>query len=224
MSPQQSPAEFFKKYQKPILIGAAALVVVLLFSGWLVKKSVTLKGNRTEAELTSQYNDNIGQLSTCITTSRQAAGVALQQTKAFDLIIEDAVSGRYQDNSSADGVGRGLLFSAIQENYPDLTKVGGTFDKVMEVVVGCRKDYQQYQEKLQLRLAEFDKWRNGTFLASIFGDFPNDNLVAESGSEILRGQDAYDKMRHMVSTSAAQRAYQSGTLEEEDPFAPSDGG
>ena len=201
-----------------LLLAAAGVVVVLLIIFFSIKVHITNAGNTKEQDLNAQYNTNIGQLSNCITQIRETAGVAKGQTAAFDEIMLDAVKGRYDQGSTAQ-VGQGALFSAIHEAYPDLTQLGKTFDNVMTVVRGCRQDYQDDQAKLQDMIAKFEQWRTGHFwVRHLGGGFPNDNLIAQKGSEVLHGKDALDQMRVIVVVSDATNAYQTGELTPEDPF------
>ena len=202
-------------------IGAIALVLVLLVSWFALSNSVTNTGNKHEADLNAQYLDNQNYLSDCITKIRESASIVKGNTAAFDQIMTDAVKGRYDDpNSSAQGaVGRGQLFSALSEQYPDLSGNTQLFDKMLTVAVGCRTDYRGKQSAMASKLQAYDTWRTGSWTARTFASgFPNDNLVATIGTEEYTGKDALKKMRQIILVSDAAKAYETGQLQPEDPF------
>jgi hypothetical protein len=210
---------FFSSLPKWVIpVGIVAIVVVLLFTLFVTKNGVTNTGNKKEATLNAQYNDNSNYLSDCITRIRESAGVVKGQTAALDQVLTDAIKGRYDQGSSAQ-VGGGQLFSAIKEAYPDLSAIGTGFDKVLTVVNGCRTDYRDIQTKLQHMIADFDSWRTGSFTVRTFGGgFPNNNLKAAKGDTILHGQAALDQMSTVVLVKEAKQAQTTHEITPEDPF------
>ncbi len=213
-----------KQYRSTIIIGAVvALVVVIGGILFFVNNGVKNNGNTKEAGLNAQYSVNINTLSDCIIRIRESAGVVQGQTEAFDRIMTDAVKGRYDEGSSAQ-VGGGTLFSAITEAYPDLSGVTGGYDKVLSVVNGCRTDYRGMQNKLLDMIREYDTWRTGSWTVRTFGsEFPSANLNAKKGDQILEGKQALIQMKTIVVVEEANTAYETGTLEAEDPFGSKPG-
>jgi hypothetical protein len=206
----------YKAYAKKYWPLGVALVVVLLFLiiWWSIGNGVTNKGNRLEQGLNAQYKSNVGQLSNCLDKSQQAAGVAKGETAAFDKVITDAMLGRYGATDSAN-VDSGKFFSAVHEAYPDLSQVGNTFNNVLDVVTGCREDYQHYQEKMASMVNNFNTWRTASWTSRHFAKgFPNDNLQAGK----FTGKDALTQMNVVVSVQAAQDAYNTGTLTSQNLF------
>jgi hypothetical protein len=210
--------EFAKKYMKWLIIGG--VVLVLAFALFVTKNGIVNTGNTKEVALNAQYQDNQNYLSDCIVRIRESAGIAKGQRDALDTIITDAVQGRYDAGSTAQ-VGKGAMFSAITEAYPDLSALSGTFDKVLIVVNGCRTDYRGKQTQLLSMLKDFDTWRIGSWTVRTFGgsDFPDDNLQAQIGGDITTGKAALIQMKTIVLVKDATGAYKTGTLTPEDPFA-----
>lgn len=207
---------WYVKYLGLLVAGVAVLVVLISGIAWRI--SAHNDGNRLQNQLNAQYNVNIAKLGDCIIKIRESSGIAKGETAAFDKIIEDAVKGRYEVGSTAQPTG-GALFSAIKEAYPDLTNLGSTFNKVLEVTVGCRSDYQSYQEKLQSQIKTFNDWRNGSLSGNLWaGGYPTSELHAVKGDQTLKGQEALDQMERVVTVSDAQKGYDSGTIVAEDPF------
>jgi hypothetical protein len=197
-------------------IGAGVLAVVLLLVGFLVNNSVTNTGNKKEATLNAQYLDNQNYLSDCITKIREVAGVTKAQSDSFTQAMNDAVKGRYDGRSAQPGA----MFSAIVENYPDLTGLNQAFERAYTTIIGCRTDYRNIQSKLLDMLRDYDSWRTGSLTVRTFGgDRPSDNLVAQIGSDRSRkGQAALDQMYTIVLVKDAKKAYEEGELTPEDPF------
>jgi hypothetical protein len=199
------------KISGKVLAIAAAVVIVLVAIILITKNNVTNAGNKKEATLNSQYLDAQNFLSDCEVKTVQAANVATAQVTAFDKVITDAVKGRYSAGSSAQ-VGNGAFFSAIREAYPDLSSLA--FNKVLDIVNGCRTDYRGKQSELLDRLRDFDSWRTGSLTVRTFGGgFPNDNLKARLGDQVLHGRDAEDKMFVIILTGSALKEYQNGQLD-----------
>jgi hypothetical protein len=200
--------------------GVAAIIAITLFA---VNNGVTNKGNVKQTALNAQYEKNINYLSDCIVRIREAAGITQGQTEALDQIITNAVKGRYEEGSSAQ-VGGGQLFSAITEAYPDLSGLSASFDRVLTIATGCRFDYRDEQTSLQSRIADFDSWRLGSWVARTFGgEYPTDNLIARKGDDVLTGDQALVQMRNVVVVGDASKAYETGELKAEDPFGARNG-
>lgn len=217
----------FKK-NKGLVIGGGIAALVLILGIWYftVNNGVTNAGNTKEAGLNVQYLDNQNYLSDCIVRIRETAGVAQAKADKLDQVLEDAIKGRYDNGTNSEAQpDSGKFFSAIQEAYPDLQPVGDLYNRVFDVMNGCRTDYRGKQTQLLDMLRSYDTWRTGSFTVRTFGgEFPSDNLEARVGDDVARGQEARDRMYRIVLAEDALEAYESGTLEAEDPFGNSDGG
>lgn len=203
------------------IVGAILVIGAILFT---VNNGVKNEGNKREASLNAQFMVNQNTLSDCIVKIRETAGVASAKADKLDEILTEAVKGRYIDGSSAE-VGRGQLFSAIQEAYPDLQPVGNLYDRVYDTIIGCRTDYKGSQDKLVSMLNSYDTWRTGSWTVRNFGgEYPSENLVARINRKAsLKGKDAYEKMSQLVVVKDASEAYNSGEIEAEDPFGNNSG-
>lgn len=215
--------EFFTNLLKSpkyiAMIVAAALVIVGGFVLFLVNNGVTNNGNKQEAGLNTQYLDNQNYLSDCITKIRETANVTTAEAEKFEEVMVEVIKGRYEGETSAQP-GSGALFSAIVEQYPDLSDLNKAFERVYTVIVGCRSDYRGKQSQLLDKLRTYDSWRTGSWTVRTFGgEFPSDNLEARVGTSVNRGQDARDQMYTIVLIKDSVDAYNTGVLVPEDPFA-----
>lgn len=202
------------------LIVGAIVAVVLVIGGiitWSINNGVTNDGNKKEAGLNSAYLNNQNYLSDCITKIRETANVTQAQADKFELVMVEAIKGRYDGREANPG----QMFSAIVEQYPDLKGLDAAFERVHTVIIGCRSDYRGMQSKLLDMLQQYDSWRTGSWTVRFFGgdEFPSNNLVARVGTNSSRGMDALDKMYQIVVVKDANQAYDSGTLVPEAPFA-----
>ena len=205
--------------RKGLVIGAAALGFVLLFViiFVMVNVSVTNAGNKKEAGLNAQYENNQNYLSDCIVRIRETAGVAEAQADAFDSIIANAIAGR--DYAGGGGINPDALFSAIVEQYPDLSGLQPTFTGVLNTVNDCRTNFRDQQAKLLSQIEEYNKWRTGSLTVRVFGDeFPSNNLVVHLREETLTGDAALEHMTQVVVVLDASEAFDTGELEPIDPF------
>jgi hypothetical protein len=193
----------------------AISVIALLLVGFLVNNSVTNTGNQKETRLNAQYLDNQNYLSDCIIKIREVAGVTKAQSDSFTRAMNDAVKGRYDGRAQP-----GAMFSAIVENYPDLSGLNKAFERAYTTITGCRTDYRNIQSKLLDMLRDYDSWRTGSLTVRTFGgDRPSDNLVAQIGNDRSRkGRAALDQMYTIVLVEDAKDAYNSGEVTPEDPF------
>lgn len=203
------------------ILGALAVVLIIAVSVAFTQNGVINSGNQKEADLNAQYNSNMAYLSNCLDKSKQAVGAANAQNVALGDIITKAVTGRYVIGSSATAAvqpGTKSLFSAVQEAYPDTSQIGQIYQQVLTVVIGCRDDYTNYQVKLQSMIADFQKWRTGSFTVRQFGGgFPNNNLVASGQTSGL----ALIKMTTILAVNAAIQAYDSGQMPDQNLFGSS---
>lgn len=192
------------------------LVLVIGLIAFLVNNSVTNTGNTKEAGLNAQYLNNQNELSACVTTIRETANIAGAQADKFEEVMVEVIKGRYEGREASPGT----MFSAIVEQYPDLTSLSSAYERVHNVVVGCRSDYKKIQAKLLDQLQKYDAWRTGSFTVRTFGgEFPSDNLVAQIGTDRSRkGQVALDQMYTIVVTKDTVDAYKTGELVPETPF------
>jgi hypothetical protein len=204
----------FSQYLKPKYFAAAAALVVALIVG-LVWWGAVGEGNGHQNTLNAQFVDNENVLSDCITQIRETSGVTKYEADKFEQVLVETAKGRYEGRDNNPG----QMFSAIVEDYPDMSGFDKSFERVFNVMTGCRTNYRLAQSKLVDKLKAFDDWRTTTTSGRLFGGgFPNDGLVARVGSNTDRGQEAYDKMYALVLVKDAQDAYNSGTYTPENPF------
>jgi hypothetical protein len=194
------------------VIGALLISVLSLFVMFNNAQKDMVK---REAALSAQYLDNQNELSTYVSTIKESLGIADRNTQALDQVLADAVKGRYDGDTSAKP-GGGALFSAITEAYPDLSSVSVPYQKVQDAVFSGREAYKNQQTRLLDMLREYDTWRNSGLIhkhvVSMVGA-PSQNLKAQIGTQINRGQDAEDQMYLIVTAGDAQKAYQTGTMD-----------
>lgn len=201
--------------------GFVAVLLIALIVNWSLGNSAKNNGEKKQTVLNAQYLNNQNYLSDCITKVNGVAGVAITNAEKTQEILTEAMKGRYDGNSSAQP-DKGALFSAIAEAYPDLSNVNNQFEKVGNVIVGCRTDYRDQQTLLLSKLESFDKWRKGSWTARRYAsNFPNDSLVARVGKERFVGDEALKKMYEIVLTEDTVEAYTSGTIDSDsgNPFA-----
>jgi hypothetical protein len=199
---------------KALLIAGGALLVVILLGAGVVGKinSVQKDGIGRETALSAQYDANRIKLSQIKTTFYSSLDVANLKSEKMDQIIEDAVKGRYDGNTSARP-GTGSLFSAITEAYPDLSNNLDVYDKIVDFLMTERKEYAQQQTKLRDMIREYDTWRKSGVLHRMwvgFAGVPTDALEAHANGVTLTGEAALQQMKRLAIHSGAQDAYDSG--------------
>ena len=200
--------------KKALIIGGAAVAVVLLLVVGVVAKinSVQKDAIGRETTLSAQYDANRIKLSQIKTTFYSSLDVANLKSDKMDQIIEDAVKGRYDGNTSAKP-GTGSLFSAIVEAYPDLSNNLNLYDKIVDFLMTERKEYAQQQTKLRDMIREYDTWRKSGVLHRFWvglAGAPTDALEAPANGVTLTGEAALQQMKRLVIHSGAQEAYDTG--------------
>lgn len=210
--------------RKVWVAASAVTVIVAVILGVALKNiSIDNEGNKREAALSAQYLDNQNVLSDCLITIRETANVTTAQATTFEQVMTEAIKGRYAEIDSVDPTS-GSMFSAIVEQYPDLSSLSEAYERVHTVIVGCRADYKNKQTKLLDMLREYDAWRTGSWwVRTLGGNFPSNNLEARVGSNSWRGVDARDKMYDIVLVQGAVQAYDDGTIVPLDPFGVNEG-
>lgn len=193
------------------ILGAVVILSMVLYGTF---NNIDKEAERREAALTAQYLDNQNELSKFISGFHEQFGIAEAKAEKLDVILEDAMKGRYSEGSTAQPVG-GQFISAVVEAYPDLSGLD-SYDRVMDYVAGGRESYKQQQTKLLDMIREYDTWRRSGLihqrLVSMAGH-PGDGLRAQIGAFVVTGDEALDQMRLIVTTSGTQQAYTTGTME-----------
>jgi hypothetical protein len=195
-----------------ILIAIVAVIALVTISFFGSLSSSQKEGNHMEQELSAQFQGAQLELDTYVKKIKESVGIANLKSDKLDLVISDAVKGRYENNSSAK-LGQGQLFSAIKEAYPDASGLN-IYDRLIDQVNAGREAYKQTQLKLRDNLRAYDTWRTDglirpTILRNFLG-FPTDNLEARIGTSVKHGKDAEDQMKLLVTSSETDQAYQTG--------------
>ena len=194
------------------ILGAIVIVAGISFYNYV--NGLQQQGVAQETALNAQYLDNQNELSTYVSKFYESVGVANLKSDKMDKILLDAVKGRYEGNTSAQP-GRGQLFSAIQEAYPDIDlKV---YDRILDLINAGRDAYKQKQTKLLGMLQGYDQWRGSGLvqkhvISGVLG-FPSDGLEARIGKDVKRGAAARDQMYLIVLTQSTTDAYDSGHMD-----------
>jgi hypothetical protein len=211
-APKKSPLPLF-------IAGVVVLAVFLGIVGFMIANGITNSGNTKQEDLIARYNDTTNVLSDCLVKTKQSVGTADANTDALDRVITNAVRGRYTEGSTAQP-GNGALFSAIKEAYPDTQGLSDRFGDVMIVINGCRTDFKNSQSVLQNDVADFNKWRTGSFTVRNFGgnDFPSEALEITVNDKPVTGMDALRQMRKLVVVSEAQTGRDTNQIENVNPF------
>lgn len=196
-----------------------ALVLIFTLFSYAKINSLHKQGVRQETGLTAQYLDNQNELGSFVSTFYEQAGIADRKSAQLDLVLADAVKGRYDQTGltpATPGQTQGnQLISAIVEAYPDLSGLN-SYDRILDTISSGRTAYKNKQSILLDKLRAYDTWRNQNILGSFFirlAGFPSDNLRAQIGQKFVTGKAAEDQMYVIVLPSDAAQAYTTGTLE-----------
>lgn len=194
-----------------MFISTVVVVGVVYVSFNNVQKDMVKK----ETALSAQYSDNQNALSSYVSTITESLGLADRASEALNEVLADAVKGRYEGDSTANPSG-GQMFSAIVEAYPDLNQQQINYQKVQDAVFAGREAYKNQQTRLLDMLRDYETWKESGFIKSRMTSMvgaPSDNLRAAIGDDVVRGQDALDRMYTIVLAGAAKDAYQSGEMD-----------
>jgi len=199
-----------KKFKVWIII---AVIIILGLSIYAKINGLRTEAVRWENQLSAQYVDNQNFLSAFISGFYEQLGLAKMKSDKLNLILTDAVKGRYEKSGGFSA--NGAFFAAIKEAYPDLSGLN-IFDKIVNYVSAQREGYRATQSKLLDMLRSFDAWRQDGLIQSriIKGllDVPSERLVARIGTEAWYGMDAHKKMYAIVLAEQAKEAYQTSTM------------
>ncbi len=193
-----------------ITLAVLAALVIGVISLFNYASGLQKEGVAQETSLNAQYLANQNELSTYVSKFYETIGVANLKSDKMDQIITDAVKGRYENNSSAQP-GRGQLFSAIQEAYPNADL--SVYDRIIDQINSGREAYKAKQDKLVDMLRAYDAWRkSGLIQPAIIRTmgFPSDALEARIGTDVKHGAAAEEQMWLIVTTTSTSQAYQTG--------------
>lgn len=170
-----------------------------------------------ENRLNAQYQDNQNYLSAFILGFKEQISVVRAGGAQLNAVLEDAVKGRYDGNTSVK-VGGGSLFSAVLEAYPEasLAELQKNWGKIQVFIEAQREGYRNIQSKLLDMIREYDVWRQTGLIRRMFVKMvgvPSERLVARIGDKKLTGKAALEKMLQIVLASDAKLAYETGEQE-----------
>lgn len=193
-----------------VAVGSTILLLLLILFPWY--NSLRNQGIDQVNVLNATYQSNQNELSQYAASFYEQIGVVQAKSDKMDQIIKDAVSGRYDNGSSAvEAVRGGSFFSAVVEAYPQL---GGldVYDKVVTFVQGGREAFKNKQNILLDQIRTFDSWRQKGIIRSRLVSFsdPMQRLEARIGTTVVRGQAALDQMKLIVTDAATNKAFQTG--------------
>lgn len=217
----------------PLKLPSLKSVMPLLWIGGLLVAALALYGTfntmqkqsvEREVRLSRSYESLKSELDAFLSKAREQAGVTKAQSAAFDKIMVDAVSGRYQGKEggpTSAQPGSGTMFSAILEAYPNLDTLNASFTRILDTISEGRAAFNNSQHKLQDELREYDQWRKSgiihSWMLATFIGVPTDNLVVVTDQKYTR-QAAYDKMSRVITSGLTAESFKTGTLDAQDFF------
>jgi len=215
---------FVAKYKLWFILGAVALVAIIIVSYISYTISVRNEGERQEQDLTALYSQSVNSLSTCFDQGQVAAQVTQKEYESIKDILVGAVSARYVDangdpTNASGALGGGQLISALQEQYPQIDQ--RSWQNLQTLVIGCRDEFQGKQDRIQSFAANYNKWRvsDDLFNSWIKSSFPSNELkVVTASGDSLYGLAAYDRIVRVVAVDEAITAFETGQLDEQDLF------
>lgn len=221
--------EKFGSLSTLIKIGiAVALVLTLVAPIWIYlswRQGINNEGNTQQQRIVALERAVETELSTCLDSSRLAANITKEEFESIKDVLTSVAAARYVDadgkSTRAEGtLGGGSFISALQENYPQIDQ--SSWQRLMDVVVGCRKDVRDDQDRLQLYATEFKTWTQtgGVLGSKIRNNFPNDNLEAYDNltKRNLTGKEALAYLTRVIKTSEATTAIDTGVMPDQDLF------
>ncbi len=216
--------ENFKKLPKKWLVTGIVVVGLLIaaFGIYGYMNGLQKGAVGREVPISRSYESMKSELDAFLSKAREQAGVTKANSTAFDKIMLDAVSGRYQGKEGSPTTaqpGSGTMFSAIVEQYPDLSGINNSYNRLLDTISEGRTAFNNAQHKLQDQLREYDVWRSSGLFHSwalrTFIGVPTNNLVAVNEQK-LTGQAAYDKISRVIVSGLTSEAFNTGTLEAQD--------
>jgi hypothetical protein len=201
-----------------VAAGAIGIGAVSLFG---YANSVQKAGVNMEQGLNTQYQVDQLDLDTGIKEIKESIGIANIQNDKLDKVLSDAVRGRYEGNSSAQP-GKGQLFSAIQEAYPNVDV--SVYNRIIDKEFAFREHFKQEQIIFRDQLRAYDVWRTEGLIKPILVrmlGYPSQNLEARIGFQTWHGVEALDHMKVLVTSGETDTSFQTGHEEPIDlPGAP----
>ena len=199
---------------KIITLAVIAGIVALGIGFYSYLNGIQTTGVRLEQGLSAQYQSAQIELDTYTKKIKESVGIANLKSDKLDQILKDAVSGRYEGEVKP-GQG-GAFFSAIKEAYPNIDL--SVYDRIVDQVNAGREAFKQKQNQLRDEIRAYETWMNSGIIQSkmisMMG-YPSNNLEARIGKNAVYGREALSQMKVLITSSATNNAYQTGT---EDPI------
>lgn len=212
--------ELIKKYKWAAAIAVLLVLGLIVYGVMSWHNGIMNTGREKQRDLVTLNRGIETSLSNCLDSGATAAKVVLQQnTSLKDLYVKTAAA-RYENDSAAnEAIRGGSMFSAIRESYPTIDQK--TWNDLLTLVVACRKDVKDAQDRLQHDAGEFDKWRTtgGVIERTVRNNFPNDELTAtDQKGNVLIGDAALKYLTKVISIADAKSAMDTGKMPEQDLF------
>lgn len=210
------PQSWFARH-KALVIGVVVVVAIIIaaVAGPYIVRN---EGERHEQLLVGQYNNSTTALSTCLDQSQAAMQVGDEHSRQVREILTEVTSARYEEiDGTRPALGRGQMFSMIQEAYPDIDMT--VWNKVYDTVIGCRDTFQNAQDRLQGTAVRYNQWRvsDSPLDSWIKDEFPSEELkITTPDGQKLDGQEAYDQITRVVLVKDAKTAFQDGEMPTQD--------
>jgi hypothetical protein len=218
--------DFVNKHLRLIIAGIALVVIAgIVFSVLNWRNNISNDGYNRERDIVTLQAGMENEISKCLDKGRIAAQVTQKEFDSVKEILINTTAARYvgkdgKSTGATPALGGGAFVSSLHEAYPTIDT--STFKRLMSIVVGCRDDVGDSQDKLQLFSGDFDKWRNtgGLFAKSVRNNFPDDRLhtVNRQTGERLKGEDALEYLTRLITVEEAQNAIKTGTMPGQNLF------
>lgn len=217
---------WFARNTKLVAIGAA-VVAVIIAALMIVQYnfSVRNEGEVMQERVEALYKSSQNSLSTCIDQGAVASQVAQKERESLRDTLTEVASARYVDangsETNASGVlGGGQLISMLQEQYPQVDS--SLFKNLQATVIGCRSAFQNAQDRVVIDATRFEQWQlsDNLFNSGIKKEFPSESLDVQNlaTGKTETGAAALAYMTRVITVKAANDAFESGTLAEQDLF------
>lgn len=201
----------WSRYKAWFIAGSVVALIALLILGSFGWYNTVRNGLiDRESALGAQYQSDQAELDTYVKKITEEFSVAQVKSAQLNIILTDAVKGRYDNELSTAQPGKGQLFSAIHEAYPDLSGVN-VYDRLITEISAGREQFKQEQKKLLDMIRSYISYRNRGMIhsqwASLVG-YPV--LTARIGKQTFTGKEALAQMQLIVTSADTNKDFQTG--------------
>ncbi len=211
ISPQPPMKQSWYLRKSTYVLALLAVVAVIILGDLF---SISSTGTQWDTQLRAEYNICWQDLSQYYTNGENSLKIANTNADQLKSILTAVAAGRYGTGVNLQNPNN-VVYTQLAAAYPDLHSASDAYNAARDILVGDFNNYAEENKKMYGMLSAYDDWREGNLLNRNFiawEGFPSDLLVANDGTQDLKGAKAEAQMWKVIADPSVAQSYKNGSL------------